>query len=96
MHAGTCRIGLKRGIVRSHFGSYRLYRGEPVNGDDRDRILIKIWPTMVTASLSRSAPYLIKGLAEAGDISYKQPTPPGIRKLQCKKYVAAAELGAIT
>ena len=64
----------------------RIYRGNYVEGEE-ERIMIKVRPKMEVASMWRSALYLLKGLAEAsgGYVSYKQPTPPGIRKLQGKK-----------
>ena len=65
----------------------RISRGHYVDGDDRDRVMIKVRPKMEMAAMWRSPLYLIKGLAELGGgyVSYKQPTPPGIRKLQGKK-----------
>ena len=62
----------------------RMSRGELISPNETERIMIKIRPMMLEAATWRSALYLLRGFAVAcgGNVSEKQPAPPGINKLQ--------------
>ena len=62
----------------------RMYRGEVVDAEEGDRLMVKIRPMLLQAQLWKPVLYLIKGLtiAAGGYVSLKQPAPPGIRRLQ--------------
>lgn len=65
----------------------RMYKGEKINPEETDRLMVKLRPTMMMAHLRTPVIFLLKAhtVYTNGYISLKQPAPPGIRRLQGRR-----------